>query len=310
MRSIAVIKSEVDLSLFLEKELGQPRKSGKWMLWHCPLHEDHTPSFAVVEDYFTCFACGAHGDIFDYHKLRWGWSLKEAMERLTNSPTPVVRRHVKHAPRDKERVTKLLEALNKQNPSEEYHQNMPAEKREYWHSEGINDALIDRYKLGYQPDKWVDGSYVGAYTIPLRKTGSGELLNIQFRLEGRRKDKYRQMAGLPQAPFDTNPGEPLPEQIILVEGAKKAIVVGDRTGVRTLGVPNKGAFGRISDALESVKRVWIVPDPDGLTQAHDLAKRITGKGRVVTLPTKPDDFFVRYGGTLDQFRSAFKWAVG
>jgi len=309
MRSIAVIKSETDLATFIEKELGQPRKSGKWSIWQCPFHEDDKPSFAVVEDYFTCFACGVHGDIFDYYKLRYGWSIKEAIERMGQIDIPV-RRHKKHTPRNEERVAKLIEALNLNNPSTSYHENMPTEKRGYWYSEGIDDDLIDRYELGFLSNKWVDGRYMGAFTIPLRKIADGRLVNIQFRLEGRDKDKYRQMAGLPQAPFDTDASSPLPEQVILVEGAKKAIVVGDRTGVRTLGAPNKGAFSRMADTLKDVGRVWIVPDPDGMEQARSLVKKLPDRGKIVTLPTKPDDFFVRYGGSLEQFRSAFRWAVG
>ncbi|GHU98488.1 hypothetical protein FACS189483_06570 [Spirochaetia bacterium] len=31
----------------------------------CPFHEDNSPSCVVYDDHFHCFACGAHGDIYD-----------------------------------------------------------------------------------------------------------------------------------------------------------------------------------------------------------------------------------------------------
>lgn len=60
-----------DLISLVESDLGPGRKHGRWVLWHCPFHADHTPSLAVTNGdgnrgpYWQCFAasCGKHGGV-------------------------------------------------------------------------------------------------------------------------------------------------------------------------------------------------------------------------------------------------------
>lgn len=49
----------------------------------CPFHgEDKHPSMKIYKDSFTCFACGAHGDIFTFVQLMTGYSFKDAFLSL------------------------------------------------------------------------------------------------------------------------------------------------------------------------------------------------------------------------------------
>ena len=42
-------------------------KSGRGDMLSCPFHgEDRRPSMKIYKDGFHCFACGLHGDIFDF----------------------------------------------------------------------------------------------------------------------------------------------------------------------------------------------------------------------------------------------------
>jgi hypothetical protein len=48
--------------------------SGRWRSGRCPWHEDHNPSMWVnlVRNTWGCQACGAHGDIVNWHARRLG----------------------------------------------------------------------------------------------------------------------------------------------------------------------------------------------------------------------------------------------
>lgn len=52
----------------------------------CPFHSEKTPSFVVSESRqrFTCFGCGASGDVIEFVKRYHGLSFPESVERLAN----------------------------------------------------------------------------------------------------------------------------------------------------------------------------------------------------------------------------------
>ncbi len=50
----------------------------------CPFHNEKTPSFVVSEQRqsFTCFGCGAHGDVISFVEKYYGLSFLEAVEKI------------------------------------------------------------------------------------------------------------------------------------------------------------------------------------------------------------------------------------
>ena len=50
----------------------------------CPFHGEKTPSFVVSEDkqIYTCFGCGATGDVISFVEKHYGLTFKEAVEKL------------------------------------------------------------------------------------------------------------------------------------------------------------------------------------------------------------------------------------
>ena len=50
----------------------------------CPFHDEKTPSFTVspVKQFYHCFGCGAHGDVFDWLKERHGLTFRQSLEEL------------------------------------------------------------------------------------------------------------------------------------------------------------------------------------------------------------------------------------
>ena len=50
----------------------------------CPFHSEKTPSFVVSEQkqIFTCFGCGASGDVIEFTKRYYNLDFAEAVEKL------------------------------------------------------------------------------------------------------------------------------------------------------------------------------------------------------------------------------------
>jgi len=97
--NFAAIKQKYDLVSFIEKDTNQQgKKSGKWVMFHCPFHDDRERSFAVNVNTqrFSCFAncqgSESSGDIIDYVRLRTGKGYVDAAKSIDClEPSPVKR---------------------------------------------------------------------------------------------------------------------------------------------------------------------------------------------------------------------------
>lgn len=79
------VKSRVDLrTQVIEPDIGPGRRQGSWYVWRCPFHDDHHPSLKLKEGdpHYHCFACEAHGDVFDWLQERNGWDFNRALAHL------------------------------------------------------------------------------------------------------------------------------------------------------------------------------------------------------------------------------------
>ncbi len=71
------------------------RPAGHGFIGCCPFHDDARPSMSVagVPDRFTCFGCGAHGDVIDFVRRLHGMTFIEAARSLTTgiagAPNPL-----------------------------------------------------------------------------------------------------------------------------------------------------------------------------------------------------------------------------
>lgn len=215
-----------------------------------------------------------------------------------------------------------------------WHSEMAPEHRILWHKQGIIDWAIDEYKLGYCQEhttqynglEWTSPSMTIPHWGP-----AWELVNIQHRLlrPPDTGDKYRQMAGLPAAMFLTEPDEKLKGAVIIVEGAKKAIVTYTNLGMKStgeptliVGVPGKTPSTIMLGKLQSCDPIYLMLDPDAynpqrtrdgkihLPAANRIATKL-GKERVriVKLPCKPDDLFTMYGGKAEDLKVFLDMAV-
>ena len=68
----------------------------------CPFHNEKTPSFVVSEQkqIFTCFGCGATGDVIEYVKRYYNLDFSEAVEKIAAEEGITVERNARSDNRD------------------------------------------------------------------------------------------------------------------------------------------------------------------------------------------------------------------
>jgi hypothetical protein len=198
---------------------------------------------------------------------------------------------------------------------QECHRRLGEEQRAWWTAQGIPPDWQNFYQLGYTPDRLFVGDagpfHRPAYTIPIFAEG-WQAVNTQYRIVDPPPGcgKYRQEPGLPAAAFLSRPDLPLPDSMIVVEGAKKAAVLCARLpkSPQIAGLPGARSWAGLDERLAECGRVWVMLDPDAREAAYALARSIGPAARVVETPCKPDDWTLRYGATPEHFRAAFRYA--
>lgn len=132
-------------------------KKGKALSAVCPFHDDHDPSLNINTDrqIYKCFVCGAGGNVFtfvrDYEKISFreavvkvadmvGFKLSAELSMETQSVDPAIQRLYSCL---KDGVQFTHYNLNTVNASD---------AKSYLKNRGINDAIIDKFELGYNPD--------------------------------------------------------------------------------------------------------------------------------------------------------------
>jgi hypothetical protein len=213
--------------------------------------------------------------------------------------------------KEAQRLQSKIEQLRKDAYWQGWHDAMSDNHRQLWRRQGIPDSLQDWFKLGYKEHhsyKCGDSMYESsAMTIPVFDYG-WQAINLQYRLMNpvNGAGKYRFTSGLPAPLYITEPDEKLSGPVLMVEGAKKAIVIFAHMGhkFKVVAVPSKSPGQQVIARLAECDPVYIVLDPDAyitnrgesVPAVNRLVKMIgTGRARIVKLPAKPDDLFVEYG---------------
>lgn len=309
------VRTSNDLQTVVENYLGPPVRAGKWL---CPFHDDgKNPNFTIKGDHFRCWSvrCNARGDVADFiQRIKNLSNPVEAARWLNNEPLPVIALPISsngHNP------TQSIPDLTVR--ATHYHSQVGLAMN-YWKNQGLTSETVNRYQLGYAnhcPTYRESSSYV----IPIYQTGG--LVSIRHRLASPNgTGKYRpECAGLKAKLFNVDCLQPdpdaqgqvdfsrwhLPEkEAILVEGEVKAMVL-DQRCFRAVGLPGATTWqSGWLDFFEQMSRIYICLDPDiGQDQINRIAEDFLGTGKEVIkveLTCKPDDFFVLYGGTIEQFK--------
>lgn len=123
----------------------------------CPFHGEKTPSFVVSEDkqIYTCFGCGATGDVISFVEKHYGLTFKEAVEKLAKEYNIEIEMDHSGPDRKKKEVygeilrkagVYFLRAIRKEgNPAYKYILNR-----------GLNTETLKIFGIGYGEDSWTN----------------------------------------------------------------------------------------------------------------------------------------------------------
>lgn len=210
------------------------------------------------------------------------------------------KRQAKQAEIDRNRTA--LEQLQAKRNDLVYHRNLNGNSDYVQRKWGITDYTIDEFKVGYCN---ACPTYPRSDSITAPYYWGDQLVNLRHRLSSPNgQGKYRpEAAGLPTAIFNANiiAGE---EWLILIEGEFKTMVL-QQNGLPAIGTPGANIFKEKWLKLFSPDQIiYVALDPGAEPQAIKIVKMFNSaklQARLVSIPTKPDDFFTLYGGTADQF---------
>jgi len=139
----------------------QLKRAGTSWKGLCPFHGEKTPSFNVVpaKQFFHCFGCQKHGDVFTFVMELEGKSFVEAAEHLGarfNVAVPKIDESPELRRARGERVTML--DINKHATA--FFREILADSkrgelgRAYLDKRGIGAATTEKFQLGYAPPDW------------------------------------------------------------------------------------------------------------------------------------------------------------
>jgi DNA primase len=131
-------------------------RRGKEHTGLCPFHNEKTASFTVsdAKGFYHCFGCQAHGSAFDFVMQSEGLSFPEAVEKLAREAGMEVPRATPEARAVEEARAGLHELLEQ---AAQWFQSQllttaGARALAYLRGRGLDDASIQRFRLGYAPD--------------------------------------------------------------------------------------------------------------------------------------------------------------
>ncbi|HET8940735.1 MAG TPA: DNA primase [Rudaea sp.] len=132
------------------------KKSGRDWSARCPFHDERSPSFTVspTKQFYHCFGCGAHGSaikfLMDYDRLEFVDAVEELATRI-GLKVPYEGGARRAPSEDSVDLYAMLDA------SAKFFQRQlraDAGARAYFDARGLDSEIIERFSLGYAPDRW------------------------------------------------------------------------------------------------------------------------------------------------------------
>lgn len=285
----------------------------------------HYPGFrhkSGDEYCMPCPLCGGDDRFFmnGYKGIISGHCRQCGHKEYADDPSPQTKeRIVQRQQKEEDEFEDRLAQFQGSRMWEQYHDSMDDSQRNAWKREGISYQDQDRYQLGYIPDKRIWNPKTGKWAFVDVMTIPGwhyekQVRTLQYRLlnfpEG--LDKYHNMAGFPTSLFFADPTQPITERIVVVEGAKKAIVVQGAMNRahyegHCIAFPSKNPSKALIRELSAADELIMALDPDamepdkrGNSDVKRIVKEINGpKIKAANFPVKPDDLIVLYNQSAD-----------
>jgi len=266
----------------------------KGKMARCPFHEDSHPSLSIyMKDgiqKWRCHVCNIQGDVIDLvgYQTIPGYNgrghRKQAAENLSWNSSIEVNPIV-----DIPKTPKLSDyAWSDFTP-------MTDNIREYCHSRGITDSLIDKYKLGScsrmlenKPQK--EGN---EYLLSLPAFTCGSLMTIKLRnlKSNGKRFRYWSVQGSRSSLFNHDEVYHTTDTVIICKGEIAAMVVEGFTGMLTCA-PTNGEAGNldylVTNALEFSKNV-VIGDNDEVGTRSAIQRGKILRAKVIFPPKEFKD---------------------
>ncbi|QQG65516.1 DNA primase [Desulfobulbus oligotrophicus] len=152
------VKEAADIVEVVGEVVALRRSASRWV-GLCPFHSEKTPSFSVNPQgqFFHCFGCGEHGDVFSfvmkYHHMEFPEALKVLAQKYG---IPVPERQLSAAQRKqlqkREQLYEANEAAALLYQHCLQHSKFGAVARSYLEQRGVPAKIIEHYRLGCAPD--------------------------------------------------------------------------------------------------------------------------------------------------------------
>ncbi len=146
------IKSKVNIVDVISEYLPVEQK-GKNYFAICPFHDDHNPSMSISPEkqIYTCFVCGASGNVFNfvanYEKVSFVSAVKKVAQKAGINLNINVKDDYKPKDTKYDKYYKMFDITNK------YYQNniksvYGKKAIEYLHNRKIDDDIINEFEIG------------------------------------------------------------------------------------------------------------------------------------------------------------------
>ncbi len=166
------------------------KKAGRNYVGLCPFHSEKTPSFSVSAErgFFYCFGCHTGGSVITFIMKKEGLSFPDAVKGLASRYNIQIKELERKRPDPREQFYFINRLA-----AEYFHFVLKSREgskaREYLKSRGYEGDIIERFSLGYAPDRW-DG-LVGFLRKRSVNLELAERVGVVARKERRYYDRFR-----------------------------------------------------------------------------------------------------------------------
>jgi DNA primase len=157
---VAQIRDAADIVAVIGEHV-QLRRAGTSFKGLCPFHGERTPSFNVVpaKQFFHCFGCQKHGDVFTFVMELEGKSFVEAAEQLAGRFGITISR-IEEPPEQQRARVERIRMLEINKLAAVFYRELLLDPRRgepgraYLARRGVTTETAERFQLGYAPAEW------------------------------------------------------------------------------------------------------------------------------------------------------------
>lgn len=190
--AIEELKSQVNIVDVVGRAVSLKRAGANYK-GCCPFHNEKTPSFIVSEQkqIFTCFGCGAKGDLIGFVQQYYNLDFNDAVSKLGEEYGLNLEKHQSGPDRQKYYDINKLAA-------QFYYQAFTKDKNKgyaYMKNRGIEDSILKKFGIGYADDQW-DSLYQFLLTKNVKPEDMVEI-GLVKKKDNRYYDKFRNRVMFP-----------------------------------------------------------------------------------------------------------------